>query len=872
MADEGWLRVKELFGEALERSENERTSFLDDSCDDPQQRSRVEALLAAHDDAGAFLEGSTVTELVAPAGTTEDEAIGKRIGRYTIRSVIAAGGMGVVYEAEQEQPHRTVALKVLRHGMGSRAMARRFRQEAEVLGRLRHPGIAQVYDAGTVDEGEGARPWFALELIRGRSLLEHCESGKLGPRQRLELFTRVCDAVQYAHHQGIIHRDLKPDNILVDEHGEPKILDFGVARLTDSDIQVTTMQTDLGQLIGTVPYMSPEQTSGDLHALDTRSDVYALGVVLYELLAGKLPYDLRGKSIPQALRVIGEAEPSRLSSISRVFRGDLDTIVAKALEKEKGRRYQTAADLAADLQHYLKDEPIVARPASTFYQLRKFAKRNKPIVAGVVVAFAALVLGMVGIAWKAVEARAEASRALLVKEFLGDMIAATDFAETGRRITIGEVLDDAADNVGEAFAGEPVIEAEIRHVIGLSYASMSELPKSVEQLRLALEIRRRELGEEHPDTLESAHRLAEKLRESWLWPDAEKIVRQVVDARRRTLGDRHRDTLRSISLLADLLVANSRLDEAEQYAREAIDGFSDIYGAESEQVILARKELSEVHGLLEQFGEAKKMGRENLAIAQRALGNDHWVTIDVKRILGVIYDAAGEWDEAEPLMRASLEERQRLFGDRDIVALGWLDLLGWNLYKKGEVEQGEAMIRQALEQVKEYYGENNLPTLYATKRIGHIEWRRGNLQEAEDILRRCLDIQREALGAAHPHVPDSASDLAWLLCVRGKLDEAETTLRQSLELQQRVNGPDHPWTRRTSFRLGRCLLAQKRYAEAEPLLLYGHSGVWSAVVENEGLRERVQTLIDLYDAWSKPEKAAEYRGLVPAPKQGDASE
>ncbi|MHC4217880.1 MAG: tetratricopeptide repeat protein [Planctomycetota bacterium] len=862
MADECWLRVKELLGEALERPNSERASFLDGSCEDPQQRSRVEALLAAHDDAGVFLEASTLTELVAPAETAEDEAIGTRIGHYTIRRVIAAGGMGVVYEAEQEQPHRTVALKVLRHGMGSRAMTRRFQQESEVLGRLRHPGIAQVYDAGTVDEGEGARPWFALELIRGRSLLEHCESGKLGPRPRLELFTRVCDAVQYAHHQGIIHRDLKPDNILVDEHGEPKILDFGVARLTDSDIQVTTMQTDLGQLIGTVPYMSPEQTSGDLRALDTRSDVYALGVVLYELLAGKLPYDLRGKSIPQALRVIGEAEPSRLSSISRVFRGDLDTIVAKALEKEKGRRYQTAFDLAADLRHYLKDEPIVARPASTLYQLSKFAKRNKPIVAGVVVAFVALVVGMVGIAWMAVEARAEASRALTVKTFLGNMIAATDFAEAGRQMTIGEVLDDAADKVGEAFAGEPELEAEIRHVIGLSYASMSELPKSIEQLRLAREIRRRVLGAEHPDTLESAHRLGQKLREAWLWPDAEEILRPVIDARRRVLGDTHRDTLRSIALLADVLVANGQLDEAERLAQEAIDGFSAIDGAASAQVILARKELSEVLGLRGRLDEAAAMARENLATAQRALGHDHWVTIDVKRILGVIYDADGDWDRAEPLMRETLEERRRLFGDRDIVALGWLDLFGWNLYKKGEAERGEAMIRQALELVKEHYGELNLRTLYATKRIGHIEWRRGNLEEAEDILRRCLDIQREALGAEHPHVPDSASDLAWLLHDRGKLDEAETMLRQTLEVQIRVIGPDHPWTRRTSFRLGRCLLEQERYEEAEPFLLNGFSGTWDRVAENEDAQDRLQCLIDLYEAWGKPENVEEYRALL----------
>src|SRR5215468_10113643 len=262
--------------------------------------------------------------------------------------------MGTVYEAEQDHPRRTVALKVIRRGFTSRELLRRFEREAETLGRLQHVGIAQIYEAGTADSGFGPQPYFAIELIRGRSLLEYANERKLHFRERLEIMAKVADAVQHAHQRGLIHRDLKPGNILVDEAGQPKILDFGVARATDSDSQAT-MQTDIGQLVGTLAYMSPEQVLADPLELDIRSDVYALGVILYELLAERLPYDISRK-IHEALTAIREEDPAKLSSINRSYRGDIETIVAKALEKNKTRRYASAAELAADIRHYLKDE------------------------------------------------------------------------------------------------------------------------------------------------------------------------------------------------------------------------------------------------------------------------------------------------------------------------------------------------------------------------------------------------------------------------------------------------------------------------------------------------------------------------------------
>ncbi len=335
-----------------------------------------------------------------------------KIGHYRLIRELGRGGMGSVYEAEQDKPRRIVALKVIRPGLMSRDLIRRFELETNVLGRLQHVGIAQIYEAGTADAGHGPQPFFAMELITGaRSITEFTREQKLGTRARLELVAKVCDAVHHAHQKGVIHRDIKPGNILVDKSGQPKILDFGVAKATESDIQVTTMHTDVGQLIGTLPYMSPEQVAADPLELDTRSDVYALGVLTYEMLTGKLPYDVSKKVIHEAARVIREQEPTKLSVVSKVYRGDIETIVAKALEKDKARRYQSAADLAADLRRYLNSEPIVARPASTIYQLKKFAARNRAFVGGVVVVFVVLIAGVATSTWLAIQASRQRERA-----------------------------------------------------------------------------------------------------------------------------------------------------------------------------------------------------------------------------------------------------------------------------------------------------------------------------------------------------------------------------------------------------------------------------------------------------------------------------
>ncbi len=398
MTENHWQRVQQVFDEAVEHPPEERAALLGEACgDNAELRAEVESLLAYDEETPAdFMRPPDPPPHIRPPEVPDgpDPLTGKSIGHYRIKSVIATGGMGTVYEAEQQQPRRIVGLKVMSRYAASRSALRRFQFESQILAHLRHPNIAQVYEAGVHDfeqsrDREGADagpagggwgtsvPYFAMECIPdAKTITQYAEENKLATRDRLRLLAKVCDAVHHGHQKGIIHRDLKPANILVDPGGEPKVIDFGVARATDSDITLATMQTDIGQLIGTVQYMSPEQCDADPHEIDTRSDVYSLGVVLYELLTGALPYDANGSTIVQAAQIIKERSPVPFSRVNPKLRGDVETITLKALEKDRAKRYQSAAALAQDIRRFLNREPIEARPPTTWTRAVRWAARN----------------------------------------------------------------------------------------------------------------------------------------------------------------------------------------------------------------------------------------------------------------------------------------------------------------------------------------------------------------------------------------------------------------------------------------------------------------------------------------------------------------
>lgn len=826
MIPETDARAAELFEAALDVAPEERAAFLARACGgDDRLRMRVERLLATDAEAGEFLEPATSASASVVITRPRDPLIGMRIGHYRVVGVIASGGMGTVYEAEQDEPKRRVALKVIRADVATESILRRFAHEAEILARLRHPGIAQVYEAST---HAGNLPYFAMEFIPGaRSITRFADEQRLSMRQRLELFIKVCDAVHHGHQRGIIHRDLKPGNVLVDESGQPKVIDFGVARATDADMTIATLQTDVGQIIGTLRYMSPEQCGGDLAEIDVRCDVYALGVVLYELLTGAFPYEISSSQPYDAPRVIREVEPRRLSSIDRVLRGDVETIVLQALAKEKSRRYQSVQELAIDLRHFLRSEPITARPPSRTYQLAKFAQRNKGLVAGAAIALMTLIVGLVATSAAMFEAAAQRDQALsasrqaaAINKFLLDMLASVDPNFAPRpEVSVREVLDQAAWKLdADPFGDQPLVEAALRSTLGRTYLSLGLYGEARPHLQRALEIRRGCLGEDHPDVVAALSSLGELARVTADYATAEEHFRSALALRRRLLGEHHLDTAESLVNLATVLGEQGEYDAAEALYRQALATQRSLLGDEHPLIATTLNNLAAVLGRKGAVEDTVRLQREVLAMRRKLLPADDLGVAQALNNLGVILHGLQELDEAEALYRDALAVRRQRLGNEHPLVAYVLNNLGTLLVEKRDLDGAERFLREALAIRRKALGEAHPDVAVSIANLGSVLSKQRDYDAAEELLREAVVLVQRARGSEHADVAITRGKLAVLLYERGKFDEAEKEQRAALATLRTALGPDHAQVASSLHNLAFTLRQKGDYEAAATLL------------------------------------------------------
>ncbi len=775
------------------------------------------------------------------------EKSGSQVGRYKLLHALGEGGMGIVFLAQQKHPiRRQVALKVIKPGMDSKRVIARFEAERQALALLDHPNIAHVHDAGTTEAG---RPYFVMEHVKGLSIIEHCDRHKLTIKERLRLFQQICLAVHYAHQKGIIHRDIKPSNILVslqDDKATPKIIDFGVAKAIAQPLTERTLATEESQLLGTPEYMSPEQADMATEDIDTRSDIYSLGVLLYVLLTGVLPFDsdtLRTGGIDRIRQIIRETDPKTpstrltnlgesavkvaqsrrtdLGTLAKKLHKELEWIPLKAMRKERAERYRSASELADDIENYLKGDPLLAGPPSNVYRLKKFVRRNRALVTGVAAVLIVLIAGVVASTLFALRAQRQARISSDVSSLLlDDLLASVDPARgKDRDVTVRSFLDTTSESLdGGKFKDEPLVEALIRNTLGRTYRALSENEAAEPHLERALQIRQEHLGADHLDTLGSLGNLAWLRRDQGRNQEAAELIEENLLISRRTLGDEH---VMMMSL-------------------------SNVLGI--------------IYTDLGRYGEAEQLYVKNIPIAMRVLGEKHNLSFFLVGNLGWVYEVQGRYDEAERQYFEALKLREGFWDDENMWTLNTKSAIARLYIEKKQYEKAKRLCLDILPIQRRVLGDEHRGTLFSKGLLARVFTHLGEYAKAETLLMEVLDARNLKLRKDHPLTLVTINDLGVLRREQERYEQAEFLLNQAIEGRQRELGDDHPNTLESKNDLAVLYKEQARYEEAEPLLLEALEGRRLKLDDTHPhTQQSLNNLIALYEAWNQPEKANEWR-------------
>jgi serine/threonine protein kinase/Tfp pilus assembly protein PilF len=839
------------------------------------------------------LEGFTEEKEVQPASPLDlfIEKPGNRIGCYELRHLLGEGAIAVVYLAQQQQPvKRQVALKIIKPGMDSKAIIARFEAERQALALLDHPNIAHIYDAGATED---KRPYFAMEYVEGLTITEYCDKNRLPAKQRLHLFLKVCLAVHHAHQKGIIHRDIKPSNILVsplDGQPVPKVIDFGLAKAIRGSLSGRTLVTEQGQLLGTLEYMSPEQVDMANEDIDTRSDIYSLGVLLYVLLTGVLPFDsatFREGGIDQIRQVIREIDPkapstmlsslgeeaqniaekrrNEVGALARCLHKELEWIPLKAMRKKRAERYRSVSELADDIENYLAGAPLIAGPPGMLYRLKKFAHRNRALVTGIVAVLAVLVVGVIVSTLFAIgqaRARAEADA---VSDFLQkNVLRSLNLWDVkGEEITARSILDAASQGLEGELATEPLVEASIRWTLANSYTWLGLYQPAEFHARRALEIRKAQLGTQDTATLASFFELGWVYFYQSRYNEAVPLLIQALKGMELTLDEQHGNRLYCMATLGCVYTMQGRLTEAEQLFKSGLSIVRRVWGGESEHSPTFLQGLAWIYQIQGRYEEAEPLFKQALAISRRMLGERHWEMLTLKHNLGYLYCDMGRCLEAERLLVEALDGRRRVLGEQHSHTLMTMCALGWVYYNQGRYKQAEPLFFKALDIGRRTVGESHICSLYSMFGLGNLYLSQGQYNQAEPLLDKALEIGSRVMGQDNWAILKVRNTLAKLYTEQGRYKEAEETFRQALEARKNKLGPDHPDTLKSKNDLAILYKAQSIYDKAEPLFIQA--------LEVRRLKlgdthphtiKSWHNLIDLYEAWNKPEQANKWRAKL----------